>query len=143
MADLTQTATSVVASNRSEVRQEEGIAGATITAGMPIYKDSTDGHKLKPAQATTLAAAAVVGIALNGGASGQPIEYVTRDPALDVGATLGVGAVYVLSAAAAGGIAPEADITTGQFITILGVADTTGALNFSTGEANRATIAHA
>lgn len=140
MATVTQTATSVVTSGNSTVKTAEGTAGATITAGMPVYLDSTDGYSVKPALASTLAAAAVVGIALNGGADGQPIEYVTRDSALNVGGTLAVGGVYVL--ALTGGIAPEADIVTGGFITILGVADTTATLNFSVGANMRASIAH-
>lgn len=141
MADLSQTATSVVTSGQSGVKTAEGIAGGTITAGMPVYADATANYKLKAADATSLAKAAVVGIALNGGATGQPIEYVIRDPALNVGATLAVGQTYVVSATA-GGIAPEADITTGQFVTLLGVANTTSAMNFSVGEGMRASIAH-
>lgn len=142
MADLTQTATSVVTSGNSSVRTSEGIAGATITAGMPVYLDSTDGNSVKPADASTLVTAAVAGIALNGGADGQPIEYVTRDSALNVGATLAVGQTYVASATA-GAIALESDILSTEFVTILGIANTTSAMNFSTGENMRASIAHA
>lgn len=132
MADLSQTATSVVPSGNSSVRTAEGTAGATITAGMPVYLDSTDANSVKPADASAQASAVVVGIALNGGADGQPIEYCTEDTALNVGATLAVGAVYVASATA-GGIAPEADIGSGEYVTVLGVAMTPSALNFSTG----------
>lgn len=142
MADLIQTATSVLKSGDSTVRTADGIAGSTVVAGQPVYLDSTDGYSVKPADASALTTAAVVGIALNGGADGQPIEYVTRDAALDLGATLTIGAVYVLSATA-GAICPEADILTGEFITIIGVADAADSINFSSGPAMRATVAHA
>tara|TARA_R110000868_G_C10559158_1_gene736693 strand:- start:82 stop:510 length:429 start_codon:yes stop_codon:yes gene_type:complete len=142
MADVTITATGVLKSSAASVQTDEGIAGGTITAGMPIYKDTTASNVLKAADASALATAVVCGIALNGGATGQTIEYVTRDPALVAGGTLAVGTIYVLSATA-GGICPEADILTGEFITILGVANTTTTLNFSAGSNMRASIAHA
>lgn len=142
MADITITATGVLKSSAASVQTDEGIAGGTITAGMPIYKDTTASNVLKAADASALASSLVCGIALNGGATGQTIEYVTRDPALVIGATVAVGAVYVLSATA-GGIAPEADIQSGEFVTLLGVANSTTTINFSTGSNMQAGVAHA
>lgn len=122
MADLTITASSVLASASAIVRS--GTAGATITAGQPIYIDTADMNKLKLADANASAATAVVaGIALHGASAGQPLKYVVEDASFTPGATLTVGQVYVLSATA-GGIAPVADLTTGDRPAVLMVAET-------------------
>jgi len=96
------------------------IAGAAITAGQPVYKD-TDGT-IKPANATGAAPICnVIGIAVNNAAVGQPVSYVTADPALALGGTIAAGHAVVASGANTGGIAPIADVATGWFSTILGV----------------------
>jgi hypothetical protein len=141
MATLSQTATSVLKSSAASVQTDEGIAGATITAGMPLYIDTAASNVLKPATGASAILSNVCGIALNGGGTGQTIEYVTRDPALVIGATVAVGTAYVL--ALAGGVAPDADITTGGFKTALGIATTTTTINFSTGSNMQAGVAHA
>ena len=76
-----------------------GTAGATITAGQPLYMVNREPDTLRLADANlSAAAAAVVGIALHGAFSGQPIEYVVEDGDFTPGATLTVGRVYVLRA---------------------------------------------
>lgn len=125
MADITQTATSVVVGTGAQ--KAEGIAGGTVAAGNPVYKDSADSDKLKAADANaSTAAAAAVGIALNGGASGQPIEYQTSGN-INLGATLAVGTIYVVSANA-GGIAPSTDLAQNWRTTVLGVATSSSIL---------------
>ncbi|RMG90115.1 MAG: hypothetical protein D6706_20155 [Chloroflexi bacterium] len=126
MADLVITAANVLASSSASVAS--GIAGATITAGQPLYKDSADAYALKPAQADAATTDEVVGVALHGAADGQPIQYVVSDSALNLGATLVAGQVYVLSAASAGGVAPISDLTSGNYVSVLGVATTTSTL---------------
>jgi len=59
-------------------------------------------------------------------AAGQPGTYQISG-VIDLGATLTRGEVYAVGAAA-GGIAPVADPTTGDFMTVLGVAITTANL---------------
>ena len=125
MADVSVTAASVVKTDDTAVR--EGIAGGTVTAGQTLYKDATDSSKLKPAVATGLATAAVVGIALHGAAADQPVQYATRGN-LTFNAAFTVGTTYVLSAASAGGIAPVTDLTSGNYPTTLGIATTTSNL---------------
>lgn len=125
MADLTITAANVVSGANAVTRQ--GVAGATITAGQPLYQDSADSYALKPARANAAATDLVVGIALHGAADGQPITYQSEG-AINVGATLVVGTIYVLSAAAAGGIAPSGDLASGNYVTVLGVATAAGSL---------------
>ena len=100
----------------------QGIAGGTIAAGMPVR---AAGGTLNAAQADSLSnAGTVVGIALNGGAIGQPISYVTNGT-VQYNAVFTVGDVVVLSAAAAGGIAPVADLASTNAVVILGVATST------------------
>lgn len=125
MADLTVTAANVVSGAGAATRS--GVAGATITAGQPLYQDGADAFSLKPAQADATDSDIVVGIALHGAADGQPITYQTGG-VINLGATLTVGEVYVLSAAAAGGIAPVGDLTSGNFVSVIGVATTAALL---------------
>lgn len=116
MADLTQTATSVVGYGE----QLHGKLGGTVAAGMPV-RQQTDLTWIASTDATS-AGSDVGGIALSGGASGQPFTY-QKTGNINLGATLAVGKVYVLSTA--GAIAPVDDIAGGEFVTVLGIATTT------------------
>jgi hypothetical protein len=127
MADLTITAANVKKTDSTLIT--EGIAGATITAGQPVYKDSTASNKLKPADADVLASAAAVGIALHGASADQPLKYATGGN-LTLGVVMTAGAVYVVSTTA-GGIAPVADLGSGDFVTLLGIATSTSNLKLS------------
>lgn len=120
-ADLVITATSVVEGASPE--RETGTAGATITAGQAVYKDSTDSYKLKLADAdASLATSQMVGISLHAASSGQPLAYI-KGGNLNPGATVTVGTLYVLSDTA-GGIRPVADNGSGDYVTIIGVGTT-------------------
>lgn len=127
MADISVTAGNVAASTGAVIAT--GTWGETITAGQAVYLKAADGRWWK-AQANAATTDEVAGIALNGGAAGQPGSIQTRG-VITIGATVVVGTVYVLSAAAAGGIAPEADLTTGNYVTIIGVATTAGAITMN------------
>lgn len=118
-ADLTITAANVVAG--SNAKKQPGIAGAVITAGQPIYRDSAT-SKLAPVDVDSVTADArtPIGIALNGAAANQPVNYITEGD-LNVGATLTVGTIYVASDTP-GGIMPAADLESGDYVTVLGVA---------------------
>lgn len=106
---------------------ERGTAGATVTAGQPVYVDAADGNSLKPADANASATtAAAVGIALHAALDGQPLEYITAGP-LALGAILTQGLWYVVSATA-GGICPTADLASTHFSTLLGYAHSTSVL---------------
>lgn len=131
MATLTVTASQVQPGSGAPV--ETATAGATITAGQVLYKDSTDSNKMKLADANgTQAVATVAGIALNGAASGQPVRYQKSGSiTIGAGASMTVGEIYVLSATA-GGIAPEADITTqNDYVVTLGVATSASVLKLA------------
>lgn len=119
MADLTITAANVAKGTGANTAS--GISGATITAGQPLYQDATSNNQLKPAKADTLAHSACVGVALHASLSGQPITYQTSG-AITIGGTTTTGLIYCVSGANAGGVAPSADLTSGNFTTPLGVA---------------------
>lgn len=118
MADLSITAANV-ANLSGRGSQTTGVAGGTITAGMPVYLNTA--NAVIAAANTSAVLGAAVGIALNGASSGQPVTYQTRGN-INLGATLAVGKVYVLSAA--GLISPVDDVTTADFVTVLGVGVT-------------------
>ena len=119
MADLTITAANVVKGATAKVLQ--GTYGATVTAGQTVYADAADNGRFKPADAdaATAAARATAGIALNSGSAGQPADIQT-DGLITIGGTVTVGEIYVQSATP-GGIAPAADLVTGDSVTVLGV----------------------
>jgi len=122
MTDLSITAANVV--QASDASTSFGTAGETITAGQVLYKDAADNNELKLADANGAAALRVpVGIALNGAAAGQPVRYITSG-GLNPGATVVVGKIYVLSATA-GGIAPVEDLSSGHYVSVLGIGTTT------------------
>lgn len=119
MADVSVTAAEVLPTSTTTF--ESGLAGETITAGQPLYKKSGDANALWKCDADTSAESDCVGIALGGGADGQRIVYATGGD-IDPGFTAVVGEAYAVSTTA-GNIAPVSDITTtGDFITILGIA---------------------
>ncbi|MBN9078518.1 MAG: hypothetical protein BGN87_00140 [Rhizobiales bacterium 65-79] len=125
MTDVSITAANVKAGSNAIV-DRSGNAGATVTAGEPVYKDATSGkYKLSDCNAT--GAKSCDGIALNGASDGQPLA-ILKGGDITIGGTLVAGTVYCVSATA-GGIAPQADITTGDDVIILGVAKSASVLN--------------
>lgn len=138
MADLSITVASVLAAaNAPKSSDQTYVWGEAVTRGMSVYRNA-DG-KFYRAKATTAILAAAVGIALVDGATGQPAIYQTGG-SIAIGATGVAGTIYVVSAANFGGIAPWADIATGNFVTILGVGDGAGNIALSL---NPTGIAHA
>lgn len=130
MADLTVTAASVLASASGTIIRVT--AGETITAGMPVMKDTADNNEYKKAQGTS-ALENAEGIALNNASDGQPLSVCTNDTSFTPGATVAVGVVYAVSVATAGGIAPITDLTTGGYTTIVGVGKTTSTIDLQMG----------
>ena len=124
MADVSITAASV--DNSANGVLETVTAGATVTRGQPVYKDSADSNEYKPAQATSTKYAAL-GIAMTDAGDGQPLVICRKDASFTIGGTVAVGVVYAVSATA-GGIAPIGDLTTGDYTTVLGVGLTTSTI---------------
>jgi hypothetical protein len=129
MAAITVTAASVARVDGEVVNGY--LAGATITAGMAVYVDSAGAVQIgtNATSAGSGVGAQLVGIALNGGASGQPIAILKPGGTVNIGDTVAVGKQYCLGTA--GGIIPVDDIATGEYITTIGVGIT--AANIKTG----------
>lgn len=126
MADLTITAASVVAGTGAVV--EQGTAGATITAGQAVYKDSTTGkYALADSNSATAEARVPRGIAMHGASLNQPLAIQRAGP-ITIGATLTAGVAYYMSDTP-GGICPVADIGSGEYATLIGIATSTTVLN--------------
>lgn len=128
MADLTITAGNVIAGAGASVRH--GHAGATVTAGQVVYLDEATTGEWLLADSDAAAAAArgsgKIGIALNGASDGQPLAVQT-DGEVTIGAALTAGLDYYLSDEP-GGICPQADLATGDYVTLVGVAISTSVL---------------
>lgn len=125
MSDLSITPASVLAGTNAEIVR--GTAGATITAGQAVYLDtaSTGEWLLADSDSATVIArgSAKFGIALNGAADGQPLAVQTGG-SITIGATMTAGTALYLSDTP-GGICPFADLATGDYVTLVGVATTT------------------
>jgi hypothetical protein len=127
-ADLTITAASVVKGSNAVVKH--GTAGAAVTAGQAVYYDSAAGTwKLADDNSATVAARTPQGFALHAAATGQPLAVHTGGD-LTVGATLTAGVAYYLSDTP-GGICPAADLASGEYPTIVGIAKSTSVLAVS------------
>lgn len=124
MADLVLTPASVIAS--STATTEHGTAGATITAGQVVSLNTTTGKYVLADADGAGGIDRPRGIALNGASDGQPLSIAKAGP-VTLGAVLTVGVDYYLSPTA-GGIAPRADVLTGDIVSSLGIATTTSIL---------------
>lgn len=117
MADITITPANVKKGQGAVV--VNGIAAATITAGQVLYRLADGTFGLADANGASALIKTPFGIALNGGAAGQPIAIQTAGR-IFIGGTAVQGTIYVLSATA-GGICPAADLASGHRVGILGV----------------------
>lgn len=128
MADLTITAANVVAG--ADASTVNGTAGETITAGKAVYKSATTNKwMLADADSATADARTADGVALNGASLNQPIAVQTGGD-ITIGATLTPGVAYYLSGTA-GGICPVADIGTGEYVCLIGLAKSASVLDVS------------
>jgi hypothetical protein len=129
MADLVQTAANVAVGVNTSVQLV--VAGEALTQGMPVYRSSLDSNYYK-ADSDAEASAEVRGIAVTP-ASASGDRFVLASPKsgssadVNLGATLTQGETYVVSTNA-GAIAPISDLTTGDYVTYLGVASSASIL---------------
>lgn len=124
MADISITAANVVAGSDATI--ERGTAGATITAGQAVYKDSTGKWQLADANSASELARRARGIALHAAANNQPLAVQTAGD-ITIGATITAGLAYYLSDTP-GGICPVADIGSGEYVCLLGLSKSTTVL---------------
>lgn len=123
MADVT-----VTAANVRGTPDDRGIADTTLTAGLVVFKDSSDSNEVKASDANNTSLDEVTGITVNGASAGQYIGLVTQSGAqVTFGAVLTAGLTYFLSRTS-GGLCPEADLTTGDRKVRIGYASTTSIL---------------
>lgn len=97
------------------------LAGATITAGMAVYVD-TNGAVQIGTNATSVGSgygSKLVGVALNGGSSGQPIEILKTGGTINIGGTVAIGKQYCMGTA--GAFIPVDDIAGSEYVTSLGI----------------------
>lgn len=125
MADLSITAANVISASGSTTKQ--GTAGETITAGKAVYQSSTTKKwLLADSNSATAEVRQAVGMALNGASDGQPLMVHVKGD-LTMGAVFTAGTAYYLSDTP-GGICPVADVGSGEYVCLLGVAKSTTVL---------------
>lgn len=125
MTDLVVTATSVLPGSDSVV--ENGLCGETIAAGKAVYKAAATGvWWLADSNSATAEARTAWGVALNGGAVGQPVR-VHKSGDLTFNAIFTANIAYYLSDTP-GGICPIADVGSGEYLCQIGIAKSTTVL---------------
>lgn len=125
MADLVLTASAILAgANSSSVT---GTAGETIIAGKAVYiSPTTKRWMLADSNSATAAARQATGIALNGASDGQPVA-IHKFGDLTIGAVLTAGQAIYLSDTP-GGLAPLADVGSGEYVCLIGLAKSVSVL---------------
>ncbi|MFZ9077517.1 MAG: hypothetical protein ACO23H_03215 [Alphaproteobacteria bacterium] len=101
--------------------------GEAINAGEVVYQSATDQkyYKADATDATAPASTTQTAIAVSSGTAEQQGVVARQSAVIDLGAgVMTAGSVYVISSANAGGIAPEQDLATAAYLTILGYAET-------------------
>lgn len=130
MANLVITAASVIKGSDAVVAN--GICGsATVTAGQPVYKLSTDNKfYLTDCDVTAVTANSeidnIYGIALHGASASQPLSVQTEG-SITIGATVAVGVPYVVSATA-GSICPWTDLVATDYVSVIGMGSSTSVI---------------
>lgn len=118
MATYAFTAASVTAGAAGSVHT----AGEEIEAGELCYLDTTDNSKAKLAENTTLAEAAVHGIALNHAYTGQPVNLLQSGEVTVQAAVFSTEAQFLTlsNSANPGKLEDVEDLGAGEYGTILG-----------------------
>lgn len=126
MVDLVITAASVIAG--SDATFDTGLCGETsVTAGQQVYRDSSTNKWMKADSNSASPEARVAkATALHAASLNQPLKVQTAGD-VTIGATLTGGTAYFLSDTP-GGICPFADVGTGEYSEIVGLAISTTVL---------------
>jgi hypothetical protein len=132
MTDLSITVANVV--QGQDAVTETGLAGEAITQGQVVYR-STDGKYYKAdCDSATAAVRSPRGVAQNAASANQPLTIQTKGQ-ITIGATMTAGLAYYLSKTA-GGICPVADIASGGYAVVVGIAMSTTVLRITFIESN-------
>lgn len=124
MADLSVTAANVAMTSNTVYDLVQ--VGESVTQGQPGYRSSSDG-KFYRGDADAAATAVCTGVFMTPASTSGYAVFAT-DGLINLGATLTVGMVYVVSTTA-GGIAPYADLGSGDYVNYLGIATTAALLD--------------
>jgi hypothetical protein len=125
-ADLTITAGNVKIVDEDSTTKRVKF-GETVTQGQAVYQKNSDGKWWKAdADSATAEETQAEAIVLTPGGADE-YGYVVTAGLINMGATLTVGQIYVLSDVA-GGVRPAADNGSGDTVVILGVATTSSRL---------------
>lgn len=106
------------------------VYGATVAAGQPLYQDLTDSEFKLADVNLSEASANVLGISVTPGVDGGNGFLAISGGIVLVGAAMAVGETYY-AGPTAGQIIPDADLTTGDRVTRLGVASSATILELS------------
>lgn len=128
MSDLSQTAANVGIGSLS-ARVQPVAVGENVTQGQPGYVSATDNLYYQTDANLSVAAAKALGIFLTPASTGGFALLALSGP-VNLGATLSVGQTYAVSRAK-GAVCPITDLTTGDYVTILGVASSTSLLTLA------------
>lgn len=134
MADVTPVAANVKTSSNTVSQNVQ--FGEAVDQGEVVYLKSDGKHWLADNSTTILAAAS--GIALTPNVADGYGQIATAGD-IELGATLAVGEVYVVSSTS-GAIHPDTDLATTEILTILGYGKTAALLTL---DINQTGIAHA
>lgn len=121
--DLVPVAADVLAGATAKTSENRKMAaGVTGTQGQTVYQDSD--LDLNLAKSDAAATAELAGVLLNAASPGQPAKIITEGD-YNPGVAVVPGTLYVVSADAAGGIAPSTDLVSTNLSRALGFATTT------------------
>lgn len=125
MTDITITPANVVSGSNASIAS--GTAGAAIAAGDVVYLASASKKwLLADADSTTAEARKAIGFALNTATLNQPVS-VQIGGDITLGGVLTAGTSYFLSDEP-GKACPVADLATGDYVCLLGLAKSTSVL---------------
>jgi hypothetical protein len=131
MADVPITTTTVIPGAHARIENDQVAGQASLTAGMTVYKDTTDSDRIKKAAAATQAEARARGFLLNNCGTGQRCSVQWGGRLTMDGLTKGT-AYYVSDDAhvsgSDGGLCPEADLGAGDYRCFMGIAESTTSL---------------
>lgn len=129
MADISVTAANVAKVTGGVCRDFN--AAVTIVAGEYVYLDANNVWRKAQCDGMAIEAGSGTrtGVALHGALAGQPLA-VQETGTITIGGTVAVGTVYAVSAAA-GGIAPVADLVSTNKLSLVGVGVSTTVIDMA------------
>lgn len=121
MADLVVTAAQVAPVNETQYVAKTYVAAVALTAGLPVYLNSSGKAAIARANATGTIQN-YIGIALNAAAAGRPVEVIKEGSVYGLGVgSMAYGAKVYVAADAAGALDDTIVAGTGNFVVAVGM----------------------